>query len=427
MRGSFRAGLAGLLLAAAMTPGCAQRNHDRGHGSTASGDLETGLAAAPRGKLDADVRAVGGFVEVDAALHAEHVGPATYHALDPNQCQCLAAAGSSLGNLFDSERCVVQTSAGGRREGLDHADCAKLDVLRAAAQEARNRSAADALEQFYLIAENEAKLDLAAGGIVDMDDLLADIGRMRRQGMQIPLDETQFVRERITLVDQRVQLEAGIERLNGQLWHMLGIDRPSPAARIWPATDLLVVTRPIDVEAAVQDALAQRPELAMLRRLRSSLDTDSLAAARQALSHVDALLGSQPEIPCRLSPFGLRTALAKRQSAMRELSQRRGQLDEYEREREEQIANQVRQAAADVETRLRQIALAKEADSQWDARIEHLAGRATTGSATFAEVAVARLNRQKAKADLIGHVVGWKIALVRLKEAQGQLAAECQP
>jgi len=427
MTASLRAGLAGLLLAAMLASGCAQRNHDRGPCSTARGDLGSGLAAAPRGRLEADVRAVGGFGEVDAALDARHLAPATYHPLDPNQCQCLAASASSLANLFDSERCVVQASAGAGRRRLDHGACLQLDVLRTAAQEARNRSAADALEHYYHIAESEARIDLVDGGVAALDDLLADVARMRQQGLQIPLDETQFARERITLIDQRVQLEAGIARLNGQLWQMLDVDRPSPVARIWPATDLTVDTRPIDVEAAVQEALALRPELAMLRRLRSSLDTDSLAAARQALSHVDALLGSQPKIPCLLSPFGLRTALAKRQAAVGELSQRRRQLGEYQREREEQIADQVRQAAANVETKLRQIALAQEAAEQWDARVAGLQGRATTGGATFAEVAVARLNRQRTQADLVGHVAAWKIALVRLKEAQGLLAAECQP
>jgi len=421
MMASLRAGLAGLLLAAVLAPGCAQRNHGRGGASA----IEKGLAAAPRGTLEPDVRTVGGFVEVDAALHARHAPAAAYHTLDPNQCQCLAVSGSSLANLFDRERCVVQASADGCRGRLDHGDCVQLDVLNTAAQEARNRSAADALEHYYHLAEYETKLDLVAGGVTDTDGLLADIGRMRQQGMLIPLDETQFARERITLVDQRVQLEAGIERVNGQLWPMLGIERPSPAARIWPATDLVVDTRPIDVEAAVQEAMAGRPELAMLRRLRSSLDTDSLPAAREAMSQVNALLGNQSEPPCLLSPLGLRTALAKRQAAERELEQRRCQLAEYQRLREQQIADQVRQAAANVETRLRQIALAKEVDAQWDARIEYLSGRSTTGGATFAEVAVARLNSQKANADLIGHVAEWKIALVRLKEAQGLLAAEC--
>jgi hypothetical protein len=203
------------------------------------------------------------------------------------------------------------------------------------------------------------------------------------------------------------------------------MERPGPAARIWPATDLSVNVQPVDFEAAVQDALALRPELAMLRRLRSTLDTGSLAGARQALSQVNALLGSPAEAPCVFSPLGLHTALVKRKVANRELAQRRQQLAIYQRQREQQIADQVRDAAATVEARLRQIALSKETTQRWDTRIAELQDRSTTGGATFAEVVAARLSRQQAQSDLTGQVAAWKIALVRLKEAQGLLVAEC--
>lgn len=422
MRGSFRAGLAGLLVAL-LAAGCAHSNHNRG--SSARGELDSGLAATPRGMLAPDVRAVSAFAEVDAALSRPDASAMSYHALSPDQCQCLAASASSLANLFDSQRCVVQSSADVCRRGLDDGECVQMDVLHTAALEARNRSSADALEQYYTLAESEARRDLVDDGLRNVDGLLADLGRMREQGLTIPLDETQFQRERIALVDQRVQLDAGIERLNMQLWRALGMDRPGPAARIWPATELSVDVRPVDVEDAVQDALALRPELTMLRRLRSTLDTGSLAGARQALSQVNALLGSQAEIPCVFSPLGLRTALVKRKIAKSELTQRRQQLAIYQRQREQQVADQVRDAAATVETRLRQIALAKETAERWDARVAELQDRSTTGGASFADVAAARLSRQKAQSDLTGQVAGWKIALVRLKEAQGLLVAEC--
>ncbi len=121
----------------------------------------------------------------------------------------------------------------------------------------------------------------------------------------------------------------------------------------------------------------------------------------------------------------MRTALVKRKIAKSELTQRRQQLAIYQRQREQQVADQVRDAAATVETRLRQIALAKETAERWDARVAELQDRSTTGGASFADVAAARLSRQKAQSDLTGQVAAWKIAQVRLKEAQGLLVAEC--
>ena len=110
-----------------------------------------------------------------------------------------------------------------------------------------------------------------------------------------------------------------------------------------------------------------------------------------------------------------------------ELPARQRQLNEHAHDREQQVAIEVRGAAETVELRLRQIALAKQSLEQAQTRCRDTESRSSTGTATFADVTATRLAAIEAEQDLLKHVVGWKIALARLKQAQGILVAECSP
>lgn len=403
-----------------LAAGCAQRSAGR-HATR----RPLGLEQTERGALAADASRVGPLADVDRVLGLPRPS-GNFHALGPAECQCLAARASNLGNLLDGERRAL--AAHEAASGCSHVDNSSThDLLRTAALEARNRSAGDALDDYYTLAQSEARLDFVARALAETQQAMAGVERIKRQGLKFPADDTEFARRDITLRDQQAQLQNAVSRLNGQLWQMLGITPETPHERIWPTTDLTATVEPTDIEAAVQFGLATRPELGLLRRLRGSLDADSLPSARAALSQANPLLGLQPPSPTCDGVLGLCGAIKKIRAAQCELPQRQRQLAQYTRDREQEIAVEIRQAAETVELRLRQIALANEAHNQWQTRAHEVTGRANTGGATFGDVAAARLSLIQAEGDLLDAIVAWKIAQARLKQSQGLLVLECCP
>jgi hypothetical protein len=413
------------MLVALAAAGCAQRaalSH-RPIATTATSDS---LEIANRDAREVDVTKVERLPLVDQVLGFPGA-PGDYHALGPADCQCLAARASKLGNLFDGERraLAANESASGCCSRTDNS--LTYDVLRTAALEARNRSAGDALEVYFRLAENEARLDLVAKALAETRHAATNVGRLREQGLKLPPDENLFLRRETELRDQQAQAQGAVSQLNAQLWQLIGLEPTVPNERIWPTADLAVAVERQDIEAAVQYGLGMRPELNMLRRLRRNLDEESLPAARAALAQVNPLLGLEPQPSGASGLLGMVGAMKKIRAAEQELPERRRQLNEYARKREQEVAVEVRQATETVELRLRQIALAKESLEQATGRRADVETRATTGGATFADVTAARLALIEAEEALLDKVVAWKIAQARLKQAQGLLVAECCP
>ena len=420
----MRAGLWVSWIAVATAVGCAQpaANGCRTAGGHPTSDA---LDVVPRETRTLDIAQVGSAVQVDKTLGYPRTA-GNYHALGPAECQCMAARASKLGNLFDGERRAL--AAGDSSGRCSHTDNSlTFDVLRTAALEARNRSAGDALNSYYLLAQNEARLDLLTRALGETRQAVSNVDRLRQQGLKMPADDDRFARRDIELRDQLAQVEAGVSQLNGQLWQLIGIWPAAPQERTWPTAALAVTVERQDVEAAVQLGLGTRPELGMLRRMRSRLDEDSLSGARAAMKQVNPLLGlTAPSSDCD-GPLGFLGKLRKLHAAKEELPERRRQLNQYTIEREQEVAVEIRQAAETVELRLRQIALAKEALALAEHQRLDAEGRSNTGRATFADVAVARLAVVQADEDLLEKIVAWKIAEARLKQAQGMLVTECCP
>ena len=133
----------------------------RGYRGGSASLTSEGLDIAQREARDVDVAQVKRLPQVDQVLGYPRP-PGNYRALGPAECQCLAAQASQLGKLFDGERpaLAANESAGGCCSRTDNT--LSYDVLCTAALEARNRSAGDALNAYYLLAQNEARLDLVA-------------------------------------------------------------------------------------------------------------------------------------------------------------------------------------------------------------------------------------------------------------------------
>lgn len=333
--------------------------------------------------------------------------------------QCQAAARSSLANLIEMERGIAANS--GKACLPCKSDCSaqmKDDLLALRAIEERNRAAGSALELYYRLTEAEAGLDILAESQRGVDHVLVNVAELRAQGIKIDVDEEALRRRKLELFDQQAEAELGRDQSHGGLKVLLGLADEDPT-RIWPEADLKAVAEPIDVQAAVAEGLGLRAELIILRCLVESLTVQSLPGARSALSQRDASLGSSS-----LDMRKLHVLLAGARGE-KELPGRQAQISMLLADQERAITEEIKNAAATVTTRLKQVALAKES---LDGRRRHLAElerKREVGTATPFDIATEKMEITKAEGELMRRVVAWRIAQVKLKQSQGLLATEC--
>lgn len=394
------------------------------YGGYATAALEQTLAElAPQG-FDFDISEVGSPGEVDRALGRQFPPNARYFALAPETCQCLAVANSTQGNSMAAERRSVQARAS-QHHGLSEEDQVRVRALRASELEARNKSASAALESYYQIAEVEANLSIIEASLRELDKGLDDVKRLRKQGVQAPFDDSELTRQRVDLVGKLTDLTLKVGQLNAQLVRLLGLQTTDPNARIWPTADWKVATEPIDMQAAVDEGLALRPEMQFLYSLQGSLNEETLNVVREVVAGAAGMLSTQSKFVGLIQMLGLHNMCGRRQAKERELPIRRRQLADFTEQRRLEITSEIQQAVRTVETRLRQIAVTKEQMQNWDKRIDELQRKQRIEQASFADLTAARLKSFEAQSDQTRYVIGWKIAQVKLKEAQGRLVLEC--
>jgi hypothetical protein len=180
-----------------------------------------------------------------------------------------------------------------------------------------------------------------------------------------------------------------------------------------------------DVEAAVALGLAQRPHLILLREAIAHLDKDTLGSSRELLRTISPLLGmSDPKAGCKMLLF-LAKLLHVQPGVAAEVESVRAQLCNYLKEREMGVAAEVRQAVDEVRARREFTILARQAAETWQARIRDLEKQRKQGINVFADWTKAHLEWYKARGDVAREFLGWKIAAVKVKQAQGVLPAEC--
>lgn len=422
-----RIGLIGLGLLAAAT-GCAHRAARRSHAfhthSPAATTFEETLSPTTPQSIEIDDRQIESVDQVENVLARGERPPGEFRALSPSTCQCLASRASAHGNTLAAERRALAATAS--PHGLSDEERLKLRVLRATELEARNSSAGVALKAYYHLAEAEANRLIVARSLKEIEDALAGVARMRQHGLQIPFDDSELDRQRLDILNQQIELQSQIDKLNAELVQLMGLTTGDPRPRIWPTTDWTVTIASIDLDAAVAEGLALRPELGLLASLRRDLRSETVDVARGVLGGASGLLGTQTKFTGLLSLLGLREFVGKRRSNRLELPERRRQLDSYTRQRRGEIASEIQQAALEADARLRQTAVAKAELESWRRQLDALAQKARIDEATFIDITRARLKRLKAESDEIAQISAWKIAIVKLKEAQGRLVAECE-
>jgi outer membrane protein TolC len=404
----------GLLLIASTLAGCcAQRgtcvdSHSTGGGPIAPLPMEM---RSERGALSPDLSALASFHAVDQAL-TQPTGPVQYRVVRAEEVQCSAAANAPLAKLYVSESEAVMANANCRNQ---QAACLQSRLLALRAADDRNKTAGTALELFYSLAEAEANRDVLDRSIKEIDAATANLEQLKRSGLKIPLDRTALQRQKLDWIDQCLRMRLAVDKMQGQLQQLCGVEH-DPNVLLWPQADLAVVVVPIDLPRAIADGLANRADLAGLRMLSGSLNADTLPAARSGMQALSPGLGVSM-IAKRL--FGGSSG------SQGEVQSRQAQLAQAQCDLERTVTREVTEAVQTVETRLREIAVAKERWEVWRQRMDDLKQRRQSDGVTAFDLNAAQLELLRAESDTVHRVIAWKIAQAKLKQAQGLLAVEC--
>jgi outer membrane protein TolC len=366
------------------------------------------LPPAERGDLEATLLGASPVSPVQYAT-----SPRTYRALTPEQCAALAANSSNLAGLYQLE---AQT-APNRTHHPTRARCTQQSIMKFVSQEARNRSASAALETYFNLARAEASEDLIGRGLNAVQVAVRKTEDILKEKLRPGVELDVWQRQNYKLQSEQVQARNQVEQLNAQLRVLLGISGSPNSCYVWPQVDTPEPPEVADVEGIVAVALGQRPELRLLRYLIHDLDAETLSAIRPLLQTVSPLLGNRPALnhPCLLV---LRLVMPNGPVREREVTVRRQQLVQLLHERERAVANEVRQAAHDLNAHRRLAALARRQAKSWKDKLDDLEDREAKGMATFAEITSARLECLKARGDVVAELVAVRVADVKLKQAQ---------
>lgn len=353
-------------------------------------------------------------------LHERDKPVPRYRGLTARECQCLAAAASSSGNLLDEERKAVSEHEYWCAKAQKLADV-KESILLHAALEARNQSAGSALVLFYRLGEAEARWELLQESIREIDAGLAKTRDLSKQGLKVSLDVEELVRQRMTFQADVTQLQLAIAQINSELRRLLNFEECRDDWRFWPVIDFNAPLEPLSMEAAVHDGLSQRPQLKLLRILPDDLDARTLPAVQAMLRSFNGLLGmSEPQRPQGTLLLAFLSAADRT-----ELDKSQRQLQQYRDERERTITQDIQQAVRTVHAQIELVVLARERVRIRKQQLTVLEDKEAKGIASFAELMVARLEWLRSRDTVIREVSALQIAQVKVKQEQGVLAAEC--
>ena len=420
--------LAGFSILMAMT-GCALCPHGRrSHSCCASPAEEIPLLVVERSDQEAPL------LELTASLLPADPprgmpSSSDYRSLPPQLCQCLAAKHAPLADGLERQRQQLQNQrARASRvcgQKTDEQRAFQESMLLYSSLEIRDQTAGTALEWYYQLAGVEAKADLLTTSLRRARDTLERVQRLKKLGIPLPSPIEEYQRQIVELQLQQAQNQLTIEQLNSKLRLTLGYDAMSPWRFLPDAGVTLNSETVADVDAAIALGLAQRPQLLLMRSMIANLDADTLGSARSLLQSISPLLAmSSPGPSCKLLIL-LGKMLHVHPKQDDDVERVRAQLIDYLHERERTVMAEIREAAYEVGARREATILAREAAERWQERIRDLEKKQSQGMNVFADLTRAYMDSYKARGEVIREMLGWKIAAVKLKQAQGILPAEC--
>jgi hypothetical protein len=390
----------GLLLAAVVGAGChATALHPPAHPAPPQ------LPVAPRGTVTPGVTAApaGGIPS----------RPAQYRHLTAAECRALAVRTAPLAAELDThpDNDPPHPAFGKRTDLAHHARLARGH----AADELRNRAAADALDLYGKLAAAEGQFDLVAEAHGLLRTQLTAAEQAVAAGLRDRADVDRLRRQLLELESRAAKLEAGAGALNAGLGGRLGLD-PADPLPVWPADPLRVGDEVPDADRAVRSALHYRPDLNLLRVLAAGPD----GLTNAVLNGINPLLGAADSS----HPLAAALAALKKEPTRAEATLQR-QLAATLRTRERQAEAEVRAAVAAVRGE-RAAAAAKAAEVRNLAdKVAEVEKRAAAGVAgAEAELAAARLDLLKLRGELVQAAADWHAADVKLRQATGALVRE---
>ncbi|HJZ55748.1 MAG TPA: hypothetical protein VKE74_12340, partial [Gemmataceae bacterium] len=301
------------------------------------------------------------------------------------------------------------------------ADKARVEALVRghAADESRNKSAGEALDQFYQLAKAEGQFDLLALAHAELRTQLDAAMKAEKQGLR---DRAGVDELRVQLLDleaQMARLEAGIGQLNASLRARLGLDPKDPLP-LWPDDPLRVRPDDVDAEQAVATGLYYRPDLNLLRVLASESGPGADEVRRQVLGGLNPLLAVAAKA---VSPLAV-VIEAWTHERQKDAAAQQRMVASVLVARERQAEAEIRAAVLDLHGH-KAAAVANAAEVQrLSAKVAELEKRQKAGQQVTAELTKARLDLLKARGDVIKVAADWNIAEAKLRQAMGLLIRE---
>lgn len=366
------------------------------------------LPATPRQPVVPDVTAV------PARPGSSTPRPTEYRRLTAADCRRLAIRNAPLADALDTH--PENVPAGCHPDRVARADLARR-VRGYAADEIRNRAAAEALTDFYRLLAAEGQLDLLLAARAELSQQLAAAEQAQRAGVAAGAEADDLRRRLLETDSQLARLEASIVLLNTSLAGRIGRD-PADPLPLWPDDPFRVAAELPDADAAVRTALYYRPDLNLLRVLAHEDTAGDLTRAVLELTN-PLLANVRPSNPLLAPLATLRQEPTRAQVALRR------QVTELLATRERQAEAEVRAAVAAVRGALSAVAAKTAEVRNQEARLAEASQRAEAGVAGApAELVSARLALLKLRGELIDAVADWHLAVVKLCQATGTLVRE---
>jgi hypothetical protein len=301
-------------------------------------------------------------------------------------------------------------------------------ILYYLALEDRNRSGAEALDKYYLLAAAEGDLDNVRRSLASADSVLAKARNLKAQGLEVTLDNAKLHAQQLELQAHSVRLGLSIEQLNSDLRVALDFCPSDAEWRFWPSDAFQVGDEPISSATAVAVGVANRPELILLRLLETELNSDNRSAVEQLLRALSGALAMSKSPPhCPTLYMLLARLCAPCGDDTRELQIRQAQLHEYHAHREREVVEQIGQAVRAIHAQMEVVVLTQLQGKSWEDKVVEARDKEKKGVGSFAETTDVEGEWFKARRKIVEETANLQRAWVLLHQAQGILPAECIP